>query len=311
MKKSLKFWLIQGLPRPVINGLAGFKAVLTGDYLALRRRLADNERNSRLLALYVLRQQAEERLVDGREPFPSLNQYELSVCSQNGEDGILHFLFAICGTTNRRFVEFGIGDGRQCNTANLSLNFDWSGLLLEIDGQKAAAAQSYYQATHVTVAQAKVTSENINQLLLDHNLTGEIDLLSIDIDGNDYWVWQAIMVIQPRVVVIEYNPSFGPTESVTVPYDPDFNRFAYHSSGFYHGASLAALVKLGHEKGYLLAGCDSSGTNAFFVRQDVAGHGKVKALAAADAFFPSFHRSQSHNQAEQFAQIAHLPRQRV
>ena len=91
------------------------------------------------------------------------------------------------------------------------------------------------------------------------------DLLSIDIDGNDYWVWNAIDG-QPRLVVIEYNSSFGPDRAVTIPYDPSFDRFQHHPFGIYHGASIAALAKLGAAKGYALVGGDSNGVNAFFVR---------------------------------------------
>jgi hypothetical protein len=314
MWKRIKDKLLHILPKGLVNALATARWLLQGDYLSLRRRLVESERHNSQLALYVLRQQTA--LSATLSPPHQLNAYELSVHSQNGEDGILFFLFSLLGSANRCFVEFGIGDGRQCNTANLSLNFGWSGLLLEVDGQKAAAAQKYYQALlgstqqQVCVRVARVTAENINQLLAANKMTGEIDLLSIDIDGNDYWVWQAITVIQPRVVVIEYNASFGPFASVTVDYDPNFDRFAKHSTGYYHGASLTALAKLAQNKGYILAGCDSSGTNAFFVRQDVAAN-KIEPISVADAFFPSFHRSLTMSQEEQVQQVAHMPFQEV
>jgi hypothetical protein len=297
-----------------VNFLSTVRWLSSGDYLSLRRRLVDSERRISQLALFVLRQQTA--VLPTTTLSHNLNAYELSVHSQNGEDGILFFLFSLLGTTNRRFVEFGIGDGRQCNTANLSINFGWSGLLLEADAQSAAAAQNYYEQLlgpsqqQVCVQSARVTTENINQLLSTNNMTGEIDLLSIDIDGNDYWVWQAITVINPRIVVIEYNPSFGPSASITVVYDPNFDRFAKHPTGYYHGASLTALAKLAQEKGYILAGCDSSGTNAFFVRQDVAA-GKIETASVAEAFFPSFHRSLTMGQEEQYQQVANMPFQKV
>lgn len=307
MKRNLKIKLLKILPKSWSRFFAMAGYFWRGDYLSLSRRLADQERSLQLLALYQLREKYPYEHL--RSP---LNSHELSVHSQNGEDGILLFLFSLLGTTDRRFVEFGIGDGKQCNSANLSINFGWSGLLLEANEKQALAAQGYYRQTltptpdRVHVVAAKVTRENINDLLSAHQMTGEIDLLSIDIDGNDYWVWQSITIIQPRVVVIEYNPSFGPTKSITVVNDPNFDRLAKHPLGYYHGASLTALAKLGQEKGYILAGCDSSGTNAFFIRQDVAS-GKVEAVAVAQAFFPGYHRLRVMSQEEQFNQIAHYP----
>jgi hypothetical protein len=307
MKRNLKIKLLKILPKSWSRFFAKVGYFWKGDHLSLSRRLADQERSMQLLALYQLR----EKYPHGH-PHSPLNSHELSVYSQNGEDGILLYLFSLLGTTGRRFVEFGIGDGKQCNSANLSINFGWSGLLLEANEKQAIAAQEYYRQTlppssdRVHVLAAKVTPENINNLLSTHGMTGDIDLLSIDIDGNDYWVWQSITILQPRVVVIEYNPSFGPTESMTVVNDPNFDRLAKHPLGYYHGASLAALEKLGQAKGYILAGCDSSGTNAFFVRQDVAT-GKVAPVTVANAFFPGYHRLRVMSQEEQFKQIAHYP----
>ena len=118
-------------------------------------------------------------------------------------------------------------------------------------------------------AQAFVTRENIDALIGTNGLSGEIGLLSVDIDGVDYFVWEAIMVVQPALVVVEYNARFGPERAVTVPYDAAFQRGAAHSSHIYYGASLAALVGLGKRKGYAFVGANSAGNNAFFVRRDL------------------------------------------
>jgi hypothetical protein len=189
--------------------------------------------------------------------------------SQNGEDGILLRIFSIIGTTDRRFVEIGSGDATECNTRNLWEGWGWSGLLVEGDPELAAVADEG-TPEHVVVRQCFVDAENIDQLIRSSGVSGDIDLLSIDIDGNDYWVWRAIDAVSPRVVVIEYNAAFGPEVSATVPYEPDrvadFGRSL--AERVYCGASLAALVRLGSEKGYALVGCDSSGVNAFFVRRD-------------------------------------------
>ena len=96
--------------------------------------------------------------------------------------------------------------------------------------------------------------------------TGEIGLLSIDIDGNDYWIWKSIEVVQPVIVVIEYNSVFGLDNAITIPYKKDFFRTDAHYSNLYFGASLLALVMLGEEKGYSFVGSDSAGVNAYFVK---------------------------------------------
>jgi hypothetical protein len=118
--------------------------------------------------------------------------------------------------------------------------------------------------------QAFVTAENINGLLKEAGLVGKIGLLSIDIDGVDYWVWQAITAIDPAVVVIEYNATFGPDRAITVPYSANFERIVAHPSRLYWGASLMALQSLGNAKGYTFVGCNSNGNNAYFLRNEYA-----------------------------------------
>lgn len=240
-----------------------------------------------------------------------INHHERKVSSQNGEDGILEFIFHRVGVTNRTFVEFGVQDGRECNTANLALNHGWRGLLMESDHDFATAARAYYaeklgpDADRVRVREALVTPENINELLTEEQITGTIDLLSIDIDGNDLWVWEAVQVVSPRVVVIEYNASFGPVRSISTAYDPAFDRHAKHPSGFYHGASLSALAKSGRRRGYLLAGCDSRGVNAFFVHEFAEAGSGLGELAPIAAYYPEDRRSVLTTE-EQFETIGHL-----
>ena len=239
-----------------------------------------------------------------RDPRNVINWYELRVYSQNGEDGILLYIFSKIGVTNRTFVEFGVGEGKQCNTANLCLNLGWRGLMMDSSRPHVYSALRYYRhlgkgAADVKILHCNVTAENINSTLLQNGLGGDIDLLSIDIDGNDYWVWKAIDAIAPRVVVIEYNPLLGHTQSLTVKYDPNFDRFGIHSSGIHHGASLAAMERLGSTKGYTLVGCDSSGVNAFFVRRDLA-RGKISAVSPEDAYYPSARWSSKLSLEKQF-----------
>jgi len=216
---------------------------------------------------------------------------EKKVFSQFNEDGILLWLFDRLGSGDKRFVEFGIQNGKECNAAHLIINHAWSGLLMEGNPADAERAAQYYAAQptvrpgQVTVKPAFVTSENINALLADHASLGPTDLLSLDIDGVDLWVWKAIRAIDPRVVVIEYNAAFGPERSVSVINDPAFERFKYHATGLYHGASLSAFEKVGREKGYVLVGCESHGVNAFFVKADEAAKAGLVALTPGQAFY--------------------------
>lgn len=241
-----------------------------------------------------------------------LRQREFSLYSQNGEDGILLFLFSQVGTTNKTLVEFGVESGRECNAANLLINFGWNGLLMDGSESNMARGRAWYRSLGlpniggIELKQAFVTTDNINQVIGDSGIRGEIDLLSVDIDGNDYWVWQAIDVIRPRVVVAEYNSVFGPERSLTVNYDPAFTRYARHRSGWYHGASITALAKLGRDRGYTLVASESKGCNVFFVRDDLV-QGKLQALAPADAFYPQPKRLRIAPQDKQFEVIRHLP----
>lgn len=276
---------------------------------ALPNRVTILERKLELLAESQVRE-VYAPLLPQQEGPAAFRQYEAKVYSQNGEDGLLLHLFATLGAPNRTFVEFGIGEGRECNTANLSLNFGWRGLLMECSAERAAKARAFYRhrlggdADRVHIVETMVSPDNINELLRQHAPQGELDLLSIDIDGNDYWVWQAI-TSSPRVVVVEYNAVFGPTRAATVAFDPQFSRWDKHPSGLYFGASLAALARLGAAKGYRLAGCDRHGVNAFFVREDIAGD--IPALSPEAAYYVLHDHQLGLIGEERFAEISALP----
>ncbi len=187
--------------------------------------------------------------------FGDLRAAERSVYSQGGADGILERIFETVGTTNRFFVEFGAKDGVELsNTAYLRLERGWSGLLMEGETPVVPGVVNEF-----------VTAENIEDIFSRRKVPERFDLLSIDIDGNDYWVWKALQRFRPRAVVIEYNIHFQHHEAWTVPYDPERH---WDKSG-YHGASLAALQKLGKQKGYSLIYTDSWVPNAFFVLSEL------------------------------------------
>lgn len=215
-------------------------------------------------------------LLDQQAALPRFEDVEFRVFSQNGEDGILLYIFSLIGTTNKKCIEICAEDGIQCNTANLIVNHGWIGLLFDGSRRNIKRGERFYERcadTGIwppTLVQAWISAENVNRLISANGFGGEIDLLSLDIDGNDYWVWKAIECIHPRVVVLEYNPLLGPDLTVTIPYKADFVAEAEdlrHTN--YYGASLAAFVKLGIQKGYRLVGCERLGYNAFFIRNDI------------------------------------------
>jgi hypothetical protein len=187
-----------------------------------------------------------------RAMLSDLASFERSVHSQHGEDGVIERIFECIGSTNRWFVEFGAGDGvRLSNTAHLRLEHGWSGLLMDGNPRLAGGA----------VVEARIDAENVEALFERYGVPRVFDLLSIDVDGNDYWVWKAIERFTPRVVVIEYNIFFGLGYSKTMAYAPEH----VWDESTYHGASLAALHKLGRSKGYSLVWTESYSPNAFFV----------------------------------------------
>lgn len=220
-------------------------------------------------------------------PFQGLAQAEFRTFSQWGEDGILQALARLVPIRNRVFVEFGVQDYREANTRYLLLNCGWSGLVLECDEASVRVIRESraYLNHPLQVGCAFITRENINDLLSQHGISGEIGLLSVDVDGNDYWIWEAIEAVRPALVVAEYNHRFGPERAVTVPYDPAFERGKAHPSMVYFGASLAALHALGKRKGYDLVGCNTAGVNAFFVRSDLRPD-ILPALEPAEAYVP-------------------------
>lgn len=199
-----------------------------------------------------------------------LQNYEFRVFSQWGEDGIIQFLISKIEIQKKIFVEFGVEDYKQANTRFLLVNNNWSGLVIDASEENVSKIKldPVYWNYNLKAINSFVTKDNINGLLLENGLSGEIGLLSIDIDGNDYWIWDSINIIQPIIVVIEYNHRFGYNAAVTIPYDTNFERSRAHFSMIYFGASLKALYSLGKQKGYTFIGCCSNGVNAFFVRSD-------------------------------------------
>jgi hypothetical protein len=177
----------------------------------------------------------------------------------------------------------------------LAINYGFSGLYIDGDINNINQTRDIitnakkYNDSPIHYLSSWVTKENIDEIIKSSNLGQNIDILSIDIDGNDYWIWDAIKEVRPRLVVIEYNASFGCDLSMTVEYKEDFNALDYHDRKWYHGASLRALKKLGQQKGYKLVGCESNGVNSFFIREDILPN-QIFEVAIADAYYEHFNR---------------------
>lgn len=201
-----------------------------------------------------------------------LSEVEWRSFSQWGEDGIIDWLVHQIPDIPRTFVEFGVENYQESNTRMLLQLRNWKGLVM--DGSRKNMAHLQRQALFwkydLEAVSAFIDAENINELISSSGFSGDTGILSIDIDGNDYWVWNAIQCISPVIVICEYNAVLGNIHAISVPYDPQFMRHKAHSSRLYYGASLPALLQLAKQKGYTFLGTNLHGTSGFFVRSDKA-----------------------------------------
>jgi hypothetical protein len=203
-----------------------------------------------------------------------LAQAEFRVFSQFADDGIIQYIISRLALPDdeHRFIEFGVENYREANTRFLLLNDNWSGLVM--DGSEHYVScirnQQIYWRHDLTALARFITHENINSIIDDAGFGNRIGILSIDVDGNDYWIWEAITSVDPAVVIMEYNGIFGSREAVTIPYEADFVRQNAHYSHLYWGTSLQALCHLAARKHYTWIGCNSAGNNAYFVRNEYA-----------------------------------------
>jgi hypothetical protein len=240
--------------------------------IALYRRIRDwaqgteaHERTRELIGTMLADRFAEKRRIT------SLHEVEFRVHSQFGDDGIIQWLVARLPSLPKRFVEFGVEDYSESNTRFLMVHRNWSGFVM--DGSPAnierLRARRWFWRYNLTAQPHFVTRENVDALIAEWAGSEPVGLLHIDVDGNDYWLWDAVKCISPSIVIMEYNAVFGDERAITIPYAPDFHRFAAHYSGQYAGASLGALAHLAKFKGYALIGSNSAGNNAYFVRRDL------------------------------------------
>jgi hypothetical protein len=221
----------------------------------------------------------------------SFREAEFKVFSQFGDDGIIQYLIARLEIpfALSTFVEFGVQDYTESNTRFLLLNDNWRGLVMDGDknNMENLKVRDMYWRHDLTALCRWIDRDNINTILEESGFSGPIGILSIDIDGNDYWVWQRIETVQPVIVIVEYNSVFGARQAVTVPYDPAFNRTRSHYSNLYWGASLPALASLARSKGYAFVGSNQAGNNAYFVRESYLGRGGIVALTLEEGYVES------------------------
>jgi hypothetical protein len=190
----------------------------------------------------------------------NLREAEFKAFSQFGDDGIIQFLVSRLNLTDRQcqFVEFGVENYKEANTRFLLLNDNWRGLVLDSAPAniESIKQEDIYWRHDLTAATAWIDRDNINSIIESNGFSSDIGLLSIDIDGNDYWILERIDVVSPIILIVEYNSIFQSTRAVTIPYDSAFNRTRAHSSNLYWGASIAALDMLARRKGYFFIGCN-------------------------------------------------------
>lgn len=264
----------------------------------LYRRIRDwvqgteaHEHTSELLGTILADRFAEKRQIK------SLQEVEFRVHSQFGDDGIIQWLVTRLPALPKRFVEFGVEDYSESNTRFLIVSHNWSGLVM--DGSPSNIARlrkrKWFWRYNLTALPRFVTRENVDGLIAEWAGQEGVGLLHIDVDGNDYWLWDAVKCISPGIVIMEYNAVFGAERAITIPYAPDFRRFSAHHSGQYAGASLAALVHLAEIKRYALIGSNSAGNNAYFLRRDLL-HDDLVEVPVVRAFVrPNYRESRDRS----------------
>lgn len=221
----------------------------------------------------------------------NLKDYEFKVFSQWGEDGIIQHLIKAIEIENRTFIEFGVEDFFESNCRFLLMKDDWRGFV--IDGSTSnieRLRKSYFYWRHqIDALDAFITRENINELLAKSGFEEDLGILSVDLDGNDYYILEAINFFKPRILICEYNPVFGSTRKISIPYQSDFYRTNTHYSNLYWGASLSAMTHIADKKGYALVGTNTASCNAFYVRKDLVND-KLHVLSVEAAYSFSNYR---------------------
>lgn len=226
----------------------------------------------------------------------SLQETEFKVFSQWGDDGIIQYLVNYLDIDNKTFIEFGVEDYLESNTRFLLIKDNWSGLIM--DGSESHVSKikndEIYWKYDLIAKSSFITAENINQLITEEDINGKIGLLHIDIDGNDYWIWKALKVVEPIIMIVEYNSIFGYERAITIPYKADFVTSVAHFSNLYFGSSILSLCDLAEERGYAFVGSNTAGNNAYFIKNEFLKN--LKPLTAKEGYVESkFRQSRDKN----------------
>ena len=241
--------------------------------------------------------------VKNKGPVATLSEVEFKVFSQCGDDGIIQWLVHHLEFPHQTFIEFGVENYRESNTRFLMMNNNWTGLVM--DGSESNVAQivnsEYFWKYELSAKAVFIEKENINSLLAQSGFDNEVGILHIDLDGNDYWIWEEITVIRPIVAILEYNSVFGIDRAITIPYDKTFVRTRAHHSNLYFGASLRALHQLSAAKGYSFVGCNSAGNNAYFVRTD-----KLNAVVRETTLEQGYVLSKARESRDRHGKLTHV-----
>ena len=254
------------------------KKVLRKPYYRLRNLTdgftSDNESLSQQVQRNIVTQYLLAKK-QGLALYPTLYESGFRVYSEFEEDGMILYVLAIIGFKNKKVVEMCCGAGRECMASNLILNHGFDGYLFDGDRTNVELARRFFGSKKdcllytPVLTNSWITTDNVNNLLLDAGCAGEVDVFSLDIDGNDYWIWQAIDVLKPRLFVCETHNVIPSDQSLTIEYRPDFDcQSKVGPEQDYRGVSLLAMVRLCKDKGYRLIGAHRHGFNAFFLRED-------------------------------------------
>jgi hypothetical protein len=227
----------------------------------------------------------------GVAPYSDIKDAGFRVYSQFEEDGIILYVLSMIGFKTRRVVEMCCGDGTECMATNLILNHGFEGFLFDGSESKVCAAKAFFAGKkdcllyQPFVTHAWITAENVNDLNINAGCKGEIDLLSLDMDGNDYWIFKALDVVQPRLIIAECNNVIPTNRSLTIEYDPNFTNPAPGGHFTAHaGMSALAMQKLCKQRGYRMIGAHRHGFNVLFLK---SGEG--------EKFFPEVSIGQVHD----------------
>lgn len=254
------------------------------------RSLKSDNANKLLLARVLIND------INKKSPTDDLLSFEFKVFSQWGDDGIIQYLINKLDIPNKTFVEFGVANYTEANTRFLLMNDNWSGLIMDGSSENIDYIKNdeIYWQYDLQAKHAFIDVENVNGLIASAGFPEELGLLHIDIDGNDYWVWQAVKCVNPIIVIVEYNSLFGSDNAWSTPYDPTFVRSQFHYSNLCYGSSLTSLCDMAEEKGYYFVGSNSAGNNAYFIRKDkISG---FKPLTASEGYVASkFKESRDEN----------------